>query len=532
MGLLISAELLLNPVLNFIVKPKLTENVNDRNYHLRIEKLSYSLFTNSLSAENIFYTWNDSSLSSIDSSAILIRKASAKGISLFGLIFSSRLNVLELELFKPEYKIFSLNESEGTRNKSGKKRNDSLSIIYKSLYRSIPDRIKPFKINKVEIIDAGFIKTGKEKNIKPFSIKSFNAGIKDLSIKSLEKTDSLTLMFCEDINISSGKISFSDSKEKYNGSIKSINFSSADSILILNSFSFIPILPDSEFFNGDKYRQDRWKVYISQLKCDGIDLSKFIWDNFIEVQNIRLDAQFLDILTNMRLNISPDFDPKMPNEIISEMSLDLNIRKVTLNIDSIVVRESWPYSRQPSRLPFTKVRGTLQNISGLKEYQTRESPAVINASARIAGAGLLTINMKVPLLAEGTDFSYSGFLGTMETDPLNDHLIISDLVEVTSGKIDSVIFKVQSKNGIVSANVVPFYKDLTIRSINESTMKGGGLMPSIATFIGNVFKIRNANSAETGTETGRIIYVQKKTDVFLDVVWVPLKTALGRVVGF
>ncbi len=451
---------------------------------------------------------------------------------MFDLIFSSRLSVLELKLFEPEYKIFSLIDSEGGRNKSDEKRNDSLNIIYKSLYRSIPDRIKPLKINKVEIVDAGFIKTGKGKNIKHFSIKSINAGIKDLSIKSLEKTDSLTLMFCEDINISTGKISFSDSKKKYDGSIKSINFSSADSILILNSFSLTPILPDSEFFNGDKYRQDRWKIYIYQLKCDGIDLSKYIWDNSIEIQNIRLDAQFLDILTNMRLNIPQDFAPKMPNEIISEMPLDLNIRKVILNIDSIVVRESWPYSPQPSRLPFTNIRGTLLNISSLKEFQTRESPAVISASAKIAGRGLLTINMKIPLLSEGTDFSYSGSLGTMETDPLNDHLIISDLVEVTSGKIDSVILKVESKNGIVSSNVVPFYKDLTIRSINESTMKGDGLMSSIASFIGNVMKIRNANSAETGIKTGRIIYVQKKTDVFLDVVWVPLKMALGKVVGF
>jgi hypothetical protein len=94
------------------------------------------------------------------------------------------------------------------RNKSVEKRNDSLSIIYKSLYRSIPDRIKPFKINKVEIVDAGFIKTGKGKNIKLFSIKSFNAGIKDLSVKSLEKTDSLTLMFWK-ILVLYCKISFS-----------------------------------------------------------------------------------------------------------------------------------------------------------------------------------------------------------------------------------------------------------------------------------------------------------------------------------
>ncbi|HSR16448.1 MAG TPA: hypothetical protein VLM39_00025, partial [Ignavibacteriaceae bacterium] len=287
LGLLLSAELILNPVLNFIVKPKLEENVNDSHYHLSIDKLSYSLLSNSLSAENIFYTWNDTSLSSIDSSVVSITDAAASGISLFDLIFSSRLSVLDLKLFEPEYKIFSLSDSEGGRNKSTEKRNDSLSIIYKSLYRSIPDRIKPFKINKVEIVSGMFTITNKIKNIQLFSVKSFNAGIKDLSIKSLEKTDSLTLMFCEDFNISTGSILFSDAKKKYNGLIESINFSSADSILILNSFSLTPILSDSEFFNGDKYRTDRWKVFISKLKCDGIDLSKYIWDNSIVVQNTR-----------------------------------------------------------------------------------------------------------------------------------------------------------------------------------------------------------------------------------------------------
>jgi hypothetical protein len=530
--LLLSFELTVNPILNFIVKPKLIKNANDKTYHLNIESLGYSLLTNSLTAENIFYTWNDTSLSSIDSSGVLISEAAASGISLFDLIFNNRLSVLELKLFEPEYKIFSLNESEDNRNKSGKKRNDSLSIIYKSLHRSIPDRIKPFKINKVDIVGGRFIITNKIKNIELFSVKSFNARIKDFSIKSLEKADSLTLMFCEDININTGKISFSDTKKKYNGSIKSINFSSADSILNLDSFLLIPFLPDSEFFNGDKYRQDRWKVSIHEIKCEGIDLSKYIWHNIIEIQNIRLNAQFIDILTNMRLNIPPDFNPKMPNEIMSEMSQDLNIRKADLNIDSIVVREYRPYSHHPSRLPFTKVKGTLMNISSLKEFQTDESPAIINTSAKLAGTGLLTVHMKVPLLAEGTDFYYSGSLGTMETDPLNDHLIISDLVEVTSGKIDSVIFNVESKNGAVTANVIPYYKDLTIKSINENTMRGDGLMTSIATFIGNVFKIRNTNEKESGIKTGSVIYLQKKTDVFLDIIWASLKTALGEAVGF
>jgi hypothetical protein len=52
-------------------------------------------------------------------------------------------------------------------------------------------------------------------------------------------------------------------------------------------------------------------------------------------------------------------------------------------------------------------------------------------------------------------------------------------------------------------------------------------------FLGNVIKVNNENSKESGEiRSGRIICRQKKTDVFLDVVWGSLKSALGKVVGF
>jgi len=530
LGLLLVSELLINPIINSIVKPKMVANVNDRNYHLKIDNLSYNLFTNSLSAENIFYTWNDSSVFTIDSSVIFIPESSAKGISLFNLIFRSRLTVREVQLHKPEYKIFSLNKESNKKNSPDENNNDSLSFIYKSIYKLIPNRIKPFKINTVEIINGVFKKTDEDKNIL-VSVGSLNTAIKDFSIKSLEQSDSLTLMFCEEIgfNIDDVELVY----PKYEGSVKSLNFSSADSILTLKTFSFQPLLPDTDFFDGDIYRDDRWKIKVAELKCEGIDLSKYIWHKTIDVENMTLNSYYIDILTNMRLNIPPDFDPEMPNEIISGIPFDLNIGNINLNIDSIVVREFWLHSKLSSRLPFTKVKGRLLNISSLKEYQSTQSPMVIEASAFVADKGLLKVNMKIPLRADGTDFNYSGSLGPMPANHLNDHLIISDLVEITSGKIDSLFFKAEAKNGKVSAYVLPYYKELTVRSINKSTMKSDGLLASIETFVGNTFKIKNANSKEFGRiRVGSILYLQKKTDVFLDVVWGPLKLALGQVVGF
>jgi hypothetical protein len=528
LGLFLAAELLLNPFLNLVVKPNLIEKVSDGRYQLSMGPLHYNLLTSTLSARDIFYTWNDSSSNSTDSSAIFVKESEVHGVSLFDLIFNSRLNILELRLFKPEFKIFTLN-ARSSGEEDNETNNDSLSGIYNSAYRMFPDRLKPFKINRVEIEDGAFKKSGKQKKII-YSIGSADAVIKDFSVRSLEKSDSLKLMFSEEVSFNLNDINMSF--PKYKGEIYSLNFSSTDSILMVKSFSFQPLLPDSIFFKGDTYRNDRWKIKIDELKCEGADLPKYIWDKIIEIREVGLNSQYIDILTNMRLDIPPDFDPEMPNEIVQRLPFYLNIRNLSLNIDSIIIREFWPHSLEPSRLPFTNVKGNLYNISTLEKYQTAEDPMIINASALLTGAGFLQLKMKVPLMAQGTDFEYSGSLGSMPTDPLNNHLIISDLTEISSGKIDSVIFNAEAENGVVNAYTVPYYRDLTIKSINETTLESTGLIAAVESFLGNVIKVNNENLPGSETRKGTVIYRRKKTDVFLDVVWTSLKQALGKVVGF
>ncbi|HVO74477.1 MAG TPA: hypothetical protein VMT35_10680, partial [Ignavibacteriaceae bacterium] len=322
--------------------------------------------------------------------------------------------------------------------------------------------------------------------------------IADFSIQSLERNDSLKFMFCSEIHLNLGEINFFYPGKKYKLNIKSAKFSTEDSSLILNSFSFHSLLPDTEFFKGDKYRKDRWKVSVPELKCSGINLSNLIWYNAVDIKNIDLKTEYIDILTNKRLPIEPGFDPEMPNEIISKAPIGLNIRKINLNIDSLIIREFWPYSKAPSRLPFTKIKGQLFNLSNMPELQGYNSPAVINASGLLADAGLMRVNLKVPLLSEGTDIKYSGSLTKMDASALNTHLVISDLVKVSSGIIDSISFNAEGKNGIIAADIIPIYRNLKIKTINEESMDSSGLLISMKTFIANVFSIKNENTGKPG----------------------------------
>jgi len=343
----------------------------------------------------------------------------------------------------------------------------------------------------------------------------------------------LHLMFCESLILKANDINFFFPEVKSIAKIKSLNISSRDSLFELDSFSFQPTEEDIDFFKGNKYRNDRWEIYIKELKCSSFNLSKYIWEKIIQIENISIDAGYLDILTNMRLQLPPNFNPKMPQEIINEINFDPNLRHIDLNIDSIVTRELYPYYDQPSRLPFKNIKGEIFNLSSMTGFQNQRIPSIFKISALLAGEGVLKINMEIPLSGGRADFNYSGSLGEMTVHPLNDHLIISDLVQLTSGKIDSVIFNVISKKGLVSVSIAPYYKKLKIKNIDKETMKGSGVLNAIQTFIANTFKIRVENPDKSDIlKKGDEIYKIKEEDTFLDIIWESLKKALGEVVGF
>jgi hypothetical protein len=283
-----------------------------------------------------------------------------------------------------------------------------------------------------------------------------------------------------------------------------------------------------EYFNRRQFRADKNVINIPSLKINGVNFRELVWNNLISVNDILAEDMYLEILTNKRKPLPPGYKADMPNDIARSSDIDFKIERLRINNMIIAIKELWPYSDNLTELKFTNTNCLISNISNKKNAVMN-----INASSYLANAGLLEIDMKIPLLTKQVNFSYEGSLSKMEAEKLNSHLNISDLTKINSGIIESVTFTVKAEDDIVSANVVPVYNDLEIKVLDEETIGEGGIKEKVETFIAREFVIRKSNPDDEGKiKSGNVIYTRQKTDAFLDMVWLSLRKAIAEVVGF
>jgi hypothetical protein len=142
-------------------------------------------------------------------------------------------------------------------------------------------------------------------------------------------------------------------------------------------------------------------------------------------------------------------------------------------------------------------------------------------------AGVITMKMKMDLISDKLNFTNHGRLDSMDVKAMNQWLTIENLVRLTNGQISQIKYSTETEDGLALAKVTPVYRNLKVEMLTKKKEE-----KTIKTFLANAVKMRGGNPEDGKLKTGSVYYKRKSDDAFLDVLWVPLKKALGKVAGF
>ncbi|MFO7445817.1 MAG: hypothetical protein R6W90_05590 [Ignavibacteriaceae bacterium] len=524
-GIIISSVLLflvLNLLISFIVdgiiKPKQLSKINSsEEIQLDIENISYSLFTNSFTLNNISLTHSAESESGEDSLRITISSVSTE-INLMHLMFSDGYKFSGIYINDPLIRRFT---SPIAGTSAGSKISDNnifnfLDTLSRDLHYFSSGMIK---INKGIYVNKN-MHTGLSD-----SVINFNITLNDILFDSTN-TGQLKLKVTEEIRLSAEKAIFHLGDMQYKLSLTDLNMDSDNAQLSLSNIFFGPYLNDDDFFKTKQYRVDRFILEINQIDFNELDFRDIIHNQVITIGNIVIDEYMLDALTNMRLPTDPSASPpKMPNEIVNEIPFSLNINKTELKNGNIYVKELYPYDNNPGVLLLGNLYSTISNIRS-------NETANFKIKTKLTGSGDLDFSFNLGLAPGKLKFDYSGTLGSMSADDLNEFIVISDRVKVNSGSIEQVKFSVDAFGDSAMAQAVPFYNNLSISELDDETGRSTGIMEQFNSFIANTFLIRKNNPVDDELKKSSVVYVRKEDDAFLEYVWIALRKAVGDVVGF
>ena len=143
-------------------------------------------------------------------------------------------------------------------------------------------------------------------------------------------------------------------------------------------------------------------------------------------------------------------------------------------------------------------------------------------------AGVLKVQMRIPVAPPNLAFEYSGSLGAMDLTRLNAFLDVTQRTRIKSGLAQGAAFEIDVTAGQAWGRLRGTYNDLEIAILGEHTGTETGLANRVTSFLANLLKVRGSNAPDSSgvSKEGTVNYTRAPDEEFLEFAWLALRTGI------
>lgn len=290
---------------------------------------------------------------------------------------------------------------------------------------------------------------------------------------------------------------------------------------------------DADFTRRRRWRTDRISVRADSLEMSGLDHAAWVRHGAYRAAHVGVAGLHLDVFNDKRRparrnNVSRRF----PQEWLRTSGLDLHIDSATIR-GRVTYRERGATSRRTGVLRFEALQASLTNGGNDPARIRGDSTVRLHATARLMGAGALTVDVAIPIFATQFDADWSGSLGRMPATAFNELVTGISALRFNEGIIERIDFQAATRRGVSRGTVQPRWRDLSVEL--PGIARTGilqGLRRAIAKFAANQFVVRGDNVATpdgAAPVNGVILHRWLPRETLLQHLWISLRDALVTV---
>ncbi|MCX6904807.1 MAG: DUF748 domain-containing protein [Verrucomicrobia bacterium] len=222
--------------------------------------------------------------------------------------------------------------------------------------------------------------------------------------------------------------------------------------------------------------------------------------------------------------------PLTVHEALAAIRRPLQVDSLSITDGHLTYGERVVTGANPGVLTFAAVNISVEGIANRGEAS---SAILLRAQGDFMNAGVLKVLMTIPVSSPDLSLHYSGSLSAMDLSRFNAFLEIAEHTRIKSGTLQEAAFAIDVTAGQARGRVRAIYKDLVIAILDRQTGTANGVGNRVASFLANVFKIRNANApdASGSMKDGKVNYTRKPEDEFLQFAWFALRSGVLDVIS-
>lgn len=295
----------------------------------------------------------------------------------------------------------------------------------------------------------------------------------------------------------------------------------------IDYFSVKALLSEAAFVKSLKEQMDLYNISINNIDVSGIDAMKLISEQILIAET----ATIQPVIKVSNDRTIPSFTGNKignyPHQLIQKLSFPLYIKKIIAKDGYVSYTERAAKSEQQGTVFFSKLFGTIDNLTNMPTYLAKNNMMVVKGTAKLLGAGNLKTQWNLPLDTKNGSFTISGSLGALNADVLNPLIEPLALASIKTGQIKSVDFTMQGNDNEAKGITTMLYNDLKVEALkaDSNELKKRGLISFFANAI-----VKDDNPKKGGEiRKGEMDLERDKTRSFFNLVWKGIFKAVKRI---
>lgn len=265
-----------------------------------------------------------------------------------------------------------------------------------------------------------------------------------------------------------------------------------DDDLIVEDIKVGPTIGRYNYLNQQGFQSDAIDAVIKKVTLLNIDFNEYFLNNKVSAQGLILDSLSLDVFRDKRLPIKEDVYKPMPQALMRNSPIDLEVDSVKVNGGLIRYQEFGPKSLLPGMISFNQVNAKLAPFILTRSEQ--DYPAMstkLHATSKLMGQG--DVQLEATLFYEDpypmeVDIS----LGELDLTTLNNMLSRGVFVRVLDGRVTDGEWNFKVNDDVAQGKMNFHYEDLKIEFLDSLTLERGTGKLNLMTFLANTIT-KNSN---------------------------------------
>lgn len=373
--------------------------------------------------------------------------------------------------------------------------------------------------------------------IKWIPFKKSNYDVGNISIKINEvHADRITdllqkpINYSKELEVAVNIFNLSSKDGKYSYRFKNAVVNTLRKDLKIASFSIVPYKNEIQFAADETFQQDRYSVAMNDLRLDGINMSDLL-DQKIFASKLFVNRTHASIYRDLTKPLKKKSKVgNYPSQLLMKLDMPISIPKVILNNAYIEYKEKEIKSDSVGKVTFFDSKLDITNVTNVTSEIKKNNALNISFDSKALGVAPIAGNFKFFLDNTNGAFIANAHVKQFDAKALNKISIPMALIEIKSGKINSLDFHFTGNNTQANGELVMKYEDFKVNVLKIDKDNKEVSNKGLVSFFANLAVLNN-NPQNGELRTANPSYQRDIYKSFFNLVWKTLFIGMKKTLG-